>query len=78
MAKKHKKRTKRYTGEDAKITGVAGQDKPVLHKYEAKVRSPLNQWIFEHQRMLKYIAIALGIILFIVIIITGLVQSTNR
>lgn len=47
MSRKHKKRNKPYTGEDAAIK------QPVVHRYTAKVRSPLGQWWHENQRMAK-------------------------
>lgn len=78
MAKKRKKRNKRYTGEDAKLTGVAGQNKPVIHRYDAVQRNSVNQWVYDRRKLLKTALIALGIILFVVLIVFGLIQSFNR
>ncbi len=75
MAKKHKKRNKRYSGEDAKLTGVAGLEKPVVHRFEAKQRNPVSQWLFERKKIIRLSTITVGIITFIVIVIIGLVQS---
>ena len=78
MTKKHKKRTKRYSGEDAKTTGVAGQNKPVIHRIEAVQRHPLHQWLYERKRLIKTLSIVVGIGLFLSLIIYGLVQVFNR
>jgi hypothetical protein len=45
--KKPKKRNKPYTGEDAAPAA------PVVHRYTAEVRSPLNEWWHEHKRQSK-------------------------
>ena len=74
MSKKQKKRTKRYSGEDAKTTGVSGQNKPVLHRYEAVQRNPLSQWLNDHRRTIRYSAIAVGVVAFVALSITGIVQ----
>ncbi|HMR72732.1 MAG TPA: hypothetical protein PKD68_01860 [Candidatus Saccharibacteria bacterium] len=78
MAKRQKKRNKRYSGEDARTTGVAGQNKPVIHKFEAKQRNPVSQWLFEHKRGVKYSLIATSIIAFITLIVIGVVQSVSN
>lgn len=75
MARKNKKRNKQYSGEDAKTTGVAGQNKPVVHRYEAKQRSQLGLWFYERKKLLKTSLIVVGVVTFVVIIIIGLVQS---
>lgn len=78
MSKKQKKRTKRYSGEDAKTTGVAGQNKPVVHHFEAKQRTVIGQWIFDHRRGIKYSLIAAAIVAFIALIVIGITQSLSR
>ena len=45
--KKHKKRNKPYTGDDA------ANKQPVVHRVTAKVRSPLGQWWYDHKRPVK-------------------------
>lgn len=78
MAKKQKKRTKRYSGEDARATGVAGQNKPVVHRFEAVQRTPVSQWVYDHKRGLKIGLIASGIVAFIALIVIGLVQTFSN
>jgi hypothetical protein len=51
MARTKKKRNKRYTGQGAAVTG------PVVHRYEAVERSPLNQWFVEHKTRVRIIGI---------------------
>lgn len=78
MTKRRKKRNKRYSGEDAKTTGVAGQNKPVIHRHDAVLRSPAGQWTHDRRKLLKTAAITLGIILFIILIVFGLIQTLSR
>ena len=47
MSRKHKKRNKAYTGKDAAPT------RPVVHRYQAVVRSPLAEWWHERKRVVK-------------------------
>ena len=75
MSRKQKKRNKRYRGEDARPTGVPGQNKPVIRRFEAIQRSALSQWLYDHRRMVKYGSIALGIVAFLVLMIIGFTQS---
>lgn len=51
MAKKSKKRTKRYHGEDARTISPSSQ--PVVHRYEAVERTALQQWWHEKKRIVK-------------------------
>jgi hypothetical protein len=46
MSKKQKKRNKPYTGADAAT-------KPTVHRYQAVLRSPLNQWWHDHKTAVK-------------------------
>jgi hypothetical protein len=68
MSRKHKKRNKPYTGEDA----VPQQ--PVVHRYTAVVRSPLGEWWHEHKRQVKMIAWITGGGLVVAFIIYGLID----
>ena len=49
--KKSKKRTKRYSGEDAKSPAAVSQ--PVIHRYEAVERNKLQEWWHEKKRVVK-------------------------
>ncbi|MGH7197085.1 MAG: hypothetical protein ACREGJ_04980 [Candidatus Saccharimonadales bacterium] len=58
MSKKsRKKRDKPYRGADA------ANQQPVVHRYSAKVRSPLGEWWHERKRTIKLIAISAGVVL---------------
>lgn len=51
MSKTKKKRSKKYTGRDAKVTTVR------VRKIEASNRGAFSQWIFEHKKLIKWLAI---------------------
>jgi len=56
MAHHKKKRTKKYQGED-----VREPLKPVVHHYNAVVRSPLGEWWHTHRRgYIRWVAIGAG------------------
>lgn len=60
MSRKHKKRNKPYTGEDAAST------RPNIQRFQAVVRSPLGEWWHERKRTIKLIAmIGGGLVVFI-------------
>lgn len=61
MAKQKKKRTKKYTGQDAAATS-----RPTITRVEAVHRSRLNQWWFDRKRILKPILIAAIVIIVVV------------
>lgn len=68
MAKIKKKRNKKYTGVDA------ANSRPTITRVQAVNRSPLRQWIFENQKMLKLVRNILLIALVIAIIISGIIS----
>ena len=78
MSKKQKKRNKPYRGEDAKITGVEGQNRPIVHRYDAVARNPLNQWLYDKRRLIKPVSIGVGVILFLFLVIYGIIQTLGR
>lgn len=53
MSNKSKKRTKRYSGEDAKVPTSAAQ--PVVHRYEAVERNALQEWWHTNKRTAKIV-----------------------
>ncbi len=65
MAKKNKKRTKRYTGEDAKQLQPMSDSQPVIHRYEAVDRNALSQWWFEKKRTVKIVGGATGVVIIV-------------
>jgi hypothetical protein len=63
MSKRSKKRNKKYQGWDAR-----GDDSLVtVHKVTAANRSAARQWLFEHKKIIKIVAIAGGVIAVIVL-----------
>jgi hypothetical protein len=71
MAKRSKKRTKRYQGEDAKQPVAT---KPVVHRYEAVERSRLGEWWQTKKRIARPVAIAGGITLIAAWLLTELIR----
>jgi hypothetical protein len=63
MAKKKKRRVKKYQGEEASAT------KPRLTRISAVHRGPVNQWWFDNKRLVKPVAIVSVIIIVIVILL---------
>ena len=57
MSKKSKKRNKKYSGWDV------GTDESTvtIHKLSAEPRSDFRQWIVDHKKILRVVAIALAI-----------------
>ena len=68
MSRKHKKRNKPYTGEDAVPT------QPVVHHYVAVERSPLGEWWQDHKLMVRVVAIIAGIALVVSFLVFELVN----
>ena len=68
MTKAKKKRNKKYTGADA------ASARPTITRVQAVNRSPLKQWIFEHQNQLKLARTVLLVGLGGAIIISGIVS----
>lgn len=71
MSKRHKKRTKRYQGEDAAAPVPAD---PVVHHYEAVDRGNLGQWWFERKKFVWTVTKVVLIILALVWLLVELVQ----
>lgn len=66
MSKSKKKRNKKYVGIDAK----SDTNLTRVHKVNAVVRSPFKQWLHEHKKFLKRVAIAvviIGIVVFLIV-----------
>jgi hypothetical protein len=71
MSRRNKKRTKRYSGEDAKQT--AGTE-TVVHRYEAVNRSAAGEWWQRKKRSVKIIAIAAGIVVLLIATVGELIH----
>lgn len=68
MSKQKKKRSKKYTGADAATT------RPSITRMSAVQRSTVNQWFFDHKRTIKFSGIALGAVLVIALIVSGIMS----
>ena len=58
MAKKSKKLTKRYSGEDAKAPSAPAQT--VIHRYEAVERNAAQEWWHGNKRLVKVVGYTAG------------------
>jgi hypothetical protein len=61
MSKKHKKRTKRYSGDDAKRAVATTSDEPVIHRFEAVERGRVGEWWQGKKKLARVGAIVLGV-----------------
>ena len=66
MAKQKKKRNKKYTGSEAKVT------QPQIVRVQAVKRSKVGQWWFEKKKFAKPVLIAAGVVLVVVLLLTEL------
>ena len=74
MSRRNKKRTKRYSGEDAKQFNQVASSEPVVHRYTAVERNRVSQWWHDNKRLAKPVGIAAGVILLIAWMIYELVR----
>lgn len=74
MSRRNKKRTKKYSGEDAKQFNASVQAEPIVHHYTAVERSRLGQWWYDHKRVVKPVSIAIAALLLIVWLVIELVR----
>lgn len=58
MSKKHRKRSKKYHGEDA---AAPIPSEPVVHRYSAVDRGRVGQWWYERKKVVTTTAKILGI-----------------
>lgn len=71
MAKQKKKRTKTYSGVDAKIT------KPSVTRVSAVNRNRIQQWWFDNKRLAKPILIATGVAIIVIWLVIELVRAIS-
>jgi hypothetical protein len=71
MAKQKKKRSKVYTGADAKIT------RPSITRVTAVKRNRVQQWWLDNKRIAKPVLIAVGVILIVVWLIVELIRIAS-
>lgn len=63
MSNRKKKRTKRYSGDDAKVQVPSTE--PVVRRFEAVERNRVSQWWHERNRQVKVVGgIAAGLTIF--------------
>lgn len=74
MSRRSKKRTKKYSGEDAKQFNQPISSEPVIHHYTAVERSRVGQWWFEKKRFVKPVGIATLVALLVVWMIYELIN----
>lgn len=70
--KQKKKRNKKYSGFDAKVTT------PVIMRVEAEERSALKEWWLKYGQMTRLLGSAAGVILIIAFIIVGILMLFQR
>lgn len=71
MAKQKKKRSKVYTGTDAKIT------RPSITRVTAVKRNRVQQWWIDNKRIAKPVLIAAGVILVVVWLVIELIRIAS-
>lgn len=65
-AKQKKKRNKRYSGADARVST------PVVTRVSAEEISPLKEWWRTYGRLAKFIAAIFGIVILLALLIVGI------
>lgn len=68
MTKQKKKRTKAYTGADAKVT------RPSVTHMSAANRNALQQWWFEKKRLAKPVGIAVVVAIIVIWLLIELIR----
>lgn len=74
MSRRPKKRTKKYSGEDAKQFNQPVSSEPVVHHYSAVDRNRFGQWWFEKKRFVRPVAIVVAIILIVIWMIVEIIS----
>ena len=74
MGKNKKKRNKQYRGADARDTG---ENLVRVHKVAAIARSDRAQWLYDHRKLLRNIAIAVVVVAIIVFLIVNAILSAK-
>lgn len=69
MAKKPKKRNKAYSGSNA------ARRQPTVTRIEAENRSPLMEWWHAKRKIVKPVAIAIGVLLIFIWLIIVIIQT---
>ncbi len=73
MSRRPKKRNKKYAGEDAKQI-QPGSGEPIVHRYEAVERSKAGQWWFERKKLIRTIAIIVGVAILVVWMVAEIIN----
>ena len=75
MSKSKKKRNKQYRGVDAKDSG---ENLVRVHKVEAVARSDRAQWLYDHRKLVRNVAIAVIVVAIIVFLIVNAIMSAHK
>lgn len=70
MSKTHKKRVKRYSGDQ-----ISSPTVKVTHRYTAVIRSPLGEWWHAHKRRSLTIAVVVVGAALVIWLITDAIRS---
>jgi hypothetical protein len=65
--KQKKKRSKKYSGTDAKQTA------PVVLRVSAEERSPLKEWWLSYRILVRFITVAIGVLAAVALVIIGII-----
>ena len=68
MAKNKKKRNKVYRGQGARV------QQPTITRIQTVSRNPVSQWFYDRKKLLKPVAITLGIVAFIAFLVAGIIS----
>lgn len=66
-AKQKKKRNKRYSGADARITT------PTVMRVSAEELTPIQEWWRTYRRLVQFVLVVLGIIVLLVLLVVGII-----
>lgn len=66
MTKQKKKRNKKYQGTDARVTT------PTVVRVSAEERSAFREWWLQYGRLVKFGAVAAGVVVLLVLVIVGI------
>lgn len=71
MVKQKKKRSKKYTGQDAAV------NRPVITRVQAANRTKIGQWWFERKKVLKPVIITAVVVTIVVLLIIELIRIAS-
>ena len=66
-AKQKKKRNKRYSGADARVTA------PTIMRVSAEELTPFQEWWRTYKRLVKFILAVVGVITLLALLVVGII-----